>query len=139
MRIAVSEHNQRSAPPPMIHLDTNVLIGLLTGHPVRAQVRQIQLEGGGFACSAVVWTEFLNGPADAPSVRLVESFLEGRILPFEREDAALAARLFNATGRKRGLRFDCMVAASALRRGDSLLTLNREDFDPFAKIGLTLA
>lgn len=123
----------------MIQLDTNVLIGLLTGHPVRAQIRKIQLDGGGFACSAVVWSEFLNGPADEPSIRLVESFLEGRILPFDREDAALAARLFNVTGRKRGLRFDCMVAASALRRGDPLLTLNREDFEPFAKIGLTLA
>lgn len=123
----------------MIHLDTNVLIGLLTGHPIRAQVRRIQVDGGVFACSAVVWTEFLNGPADTPSVRLVESFLEGRILPFEREDAALAARLFNVTGRKRGLRFDCMVAASSLRRGAPLLTLNRDDFEPFAKIGLTLA
>lgn len=138
MRIAVSEHSQRTAPPPRIQLDTNVLIGLLTGHAVRDQVQQIQLEGGGFACSAVVWTEFLNGPADAPSVRLVESFLEGRILPFEREDAALAARLFNVTGRKRGLRFDCMVAASALRQGHPLLTLNHEDFEPFAKLGLNL-
>jgi len=123
----------------MIHLDTNVLIGLLTGHPIRAQVRQIQLDGGVFACSAVVWTEFLNGPADDPSVRLVESFLEGRILPFEREDAALAARLFNITGRKRGLRFDCMVAASALRRGESLMTLNGDDFEPFVGTGLDLA
>ena len=123
----------------MIHLDTNVLIGLLTGHPIRAQVRQIQLDGGVFACSAVVWAEFLNGPADEPSVRLVESFLEGRILPFEREDAALAARLFNITGRKRGLRFDCMVAASALRRGESLLTLNRDDFELFIGTGLNLA
>lgn len=122
----------------MIHLDTNVLIGLLTGHPIRAQVRQIQLDGGVFACSSVVWTEFLNGPADAPSVRLVESFLEGRILPFEREDAALAARLFNVTGRKRGLRFDCMIAAGALHRGCSLLTSNHDDFEPFARIGLHL-
>jgi predicted nucleic acid-binding protein len=123
----------------MIHLDTNVLIGLLTGHPIRAHVRQIQLDGGVFACSAVVWTEFLNGPADEPSVRLVESFLEGRILPFEREDAALAARLFNITGRKRGLRFDCMVAASALRRGESLMTLNRDDFELFVGTGLQFA
>jgi predicted nucleic acid-binding protein len=122
----------------MIHLDTNVLIGLLTGHPIRAQIRQIQLDGGVFACSSVVWTEFLNGPADSPSVRLVESFLEGRILPFEREDAALAARLFNLTGRKRGLRFDCMVAAGALRRGSSLLTLNQVDFESFAPMGLIL-
>ena len=122
----------------MIHLDTNVLIGLLTGHPIRAQVRQIQLDGGVFACTAVVWTEFLNGPADDPSVRLVESFLEGRILPFEREDAALAARLFNITGRKRGLRFDCMVAASALRRGESLMTLNGDDFEGFVHAGLQL-
>lgn len=122
----------------MIHLDTHVLIGMLTGHQIRTQVRQIQLEGGVFACSAVVWTEFLNGPADAPSVRLVESFLEGRILPFEREDAALAARLFNVTGRKRGLRFDCMVAACALRRGDPLLTLNHDDFVPFVALGLKL-
>ena len=92
-----------------------------------------------FACSAVGWTEFLNGPADAPSVHLVDSFLDGRILPFEREDAALAARLFNVTGRKRGLRFDCMVAAGALRRGDRLLTLERAAFEPFANAGLILA
>ncbi len=123
----------------MIQLDTNVLIGILTGHPIVAQVRQLQVEGISFACSAVVWAEFLNGPADERSIHLMDSFLEGRILAFEREDAALAVRLFNVTGRKRGLRFDCMVAASALRRGQSLLTLNRDDFETFVKAGLVLA
>lgn len=123
----------------MIQLDTNVLIGLLTDHPIAAHVRQMQAGGASFACSAVVWTEFLNGPADNRSIHLVGSFLEERILPFERDDASLAARLFNVTGRKRGLRFDCMVAASALRRGESLLTLNRDDFELFVRAGLLLA
>jgi len=122
----------------MIQLDTNVLIGLFTGHPVVAQVRQLQADGASFACSAVVWTEFLNGPADDRSIHLMESFLEGQILPFERDDASLAARLFNVTGPKRGLRFDCMVAATALRRGESLLTLNHADFEPLCKAGLKL-
>lgn len=123
----------------MIQLDTNVLVGLLTGHPVGAQVRRLKEDGASFACSAVVWSEFLNGPADETSVLLVDAFLERQILSFEREDAALAARLFNVTGRKRGLRFDSMVAASALRRGEELLTLNRDDFEPFVKTGLKLA
>lgn len=123
----------------MIQLDTNVLIGLLTGHPVGTQVRALQAEGTSFACSAIVWSEFLNGPADEDSVRLMDAFLKRQILSFEREDAALAARLFNVTGRKRGLRFDCMVAATALRRDETLLTLNRDDFEPFVKAGLKLA
>ena len=123
----------------MIQLDTNVLIGLLTGHPVGAQVRALQAEGTSFACSAIVWSEFLNGPADEDSVRLMDAFLKRQILSFEREDAALAARLFNVTGRKRGLRFDSMVAATALRRDETLLTLNRDDFEPFVKAGLKLA
>ncbi|HQF55071.1 MAG TPA: PIN domain-containing protein [Fibrobacteria bacterium] len=121
-----------------IHLDTNIFIGLILDQPISATVRRLQEDGNRFACSAVVWSELLNGPCSQASILAMRALLEDRIVPFERADAEIAARLFNATGRKRGLRFDSMIAAQALRRGATLLTLNHDDFAPFAPLGLEL-
>jgi len=48
------------------------------------------------------------------------------------------ARLFNAVHRKRGLRADAMIAATAIVSGARLATNNRDDFAPFAAHGLKL-
>ncbi len=47
----------------MIHLDTNLLIDLVTiGSPHIAVIRQWLENGEELAVSAIAWSEFLNGP-----------------------------------------------------------------------------
>ena len=53
-------------------------------------------------------------------------------------DATLSARLFNATGRRRGSMQDCMIAAVAIRSSASLATNNALDFRRFVAHGLTI-
>ena len=62
-----------------------------------------------------------------------------RILPFDDRQAQEAARLYNATGRKRRLRIDAMIAAAATTHRIPLATGNRDDFAEFVPLGLALA
>jgi len=87
--------------------------------------------------SAIGWTEFLCGPADPDHVELAARVVANR-LPFEEDDASLAARLFNETGRRRGSLVDCMIAATAIRGDAALATANPDDFRRFADAGLTI-
>jgi predicted nucleic acid-binding protein len=99
----------------MIHLDTNYLIGLLVkGSPEANHVDVWLTSGKAIAASAIAWTEFLNGPVTPLEVSRAEAVLQSRIIPFGRKEAALAAELFNQTGRRRASRFDCLVGATAI-------------------------
>jgi predicted nucleic acid-binding protein len=69
---------------------------------------------------------------------LVESVIGSRVVPFDRATAAAAADLFNRTGRRRGSRFDCLIAASAILGGAEFATENTGDFAPFVAHGLKL-
>jgi predicted nucleic acid-binding protein len=60
-------------------------------------------------------------------------------VPLGTEQAVEAARLFNATGRRRGSFRDCIVAATAVTWGVPLATCDRADFERFAPHGLELA
>ena len=123
----------------MIHLDTSFLIRAL----VRGSSQDKRLRGwlgGGelIGMSTVAWAEFLCGPIEPQHVRLVARIIQQRV-PFDEEDAALAAQLFNRSGRRRGSLADCMIAATALRREARLATENPSDFQRFEEIGLPLA
>jgi len=124
----------------MIHLDTNYLIGLLVrGSIPAADVDRWLAAGEDLAVSAVAWSEFLNGPVTAVEISRVGAVIQSRVVPFGPAEAALAADLFNKTGRRRGSRFDCLIAATAIAANASLATVNTADFKPFTAHGLKLA
>jgi predicted nucleic acid-binding protein len=124
----------------MIHLDTNYLIGLLVkGSPQALHVDGWLAAGQSLAAGAVAWTEFLNGPVSLLEVSRTEAVLQCRIVPFGRPEAVLAAELFNKTGRRRGSRFDCLIAATAMLAQAEIATVNQSDFNPFTALGLKLA
>jgi len=72
-------------------------------------------------------------------VSRAEAVLGSRIIPFGQAEAVLAADLFNKSGRQRGSRFDCLVAATALLAQAEVATVNQSDFKPFQPHGLKLA
>jgi predicted nucleic acid-binding protein len=83
--------------------------------------------------------EFVTGPVEPELVETVRQIIEDRIVPIGREESELAASLFNAVGRKRALRYDCLIAATAIRAGSRLATANRSDFSLFVPHGLEFA
>ena len=123
----------------MIHLDTNLLIDLVTiGSPHIAVIRQWLEVGEELAVSAIAWSEFLNGPHTKAQKDAVHAILEGRILDFTARDAEQASRLFHYTGRKRGSHADCMIAACAITHQTRVATRNIADFEKFVPHGLML-
>jgi predicted nucleic acid-binding protein len=87
--------------------------------------------------SALAWGELMCGPL----LPVEESFVRaavGVVVPVDAEDAELAARLFNATGRRRGAFADCVIAAAAIRRDAPLATTNADDFDRMRSLGLNV-
>lgn len=122
----------------MIHLDTNFLIrGLVRGSEQDAQLRLWLRTGEPLSISAVAWAEFLCGPV-APRVLELAARIVPERISFTADDAAVAAQLFNDSGRRRGTLVDCMIAATAIRVRAALATSNPRDFRPFAGAGLTL-
>ncbi|MCJ7627606.1 MAG: PIN domain-containing protein [Longimicrobiales bacterium] len=120
----------------MIHLDTSYLIRALV--PASAEddkLRSWLRRGESFGASTMVWGEFLCGPVDgageALALRLVRT-----LIPVGTEEAREAARLFNASGRRRGSFQDCLVAATAIVGEVPLATANTVDFRRFLALGL---
>jgi predicted nucleic acid-binding protein len=124
----------------MIHLDTNYLMGLLVkGSPQALEADGWLASGESLAASAIVWTEFLNGPVTPSEVSSAEAVLQSQIIPFGQAEAKMSAELFNKTGRRRGSRFDCLIAATAAIAQAQIATVNQADFKAFVPHGLKLA
>jgi len=120
----------------VIQLDTSFLIrALVAGTPEDGLLRRWLRDRTPLAVSAVVWTEFLCGPLREREIQLAAR-VAGAVLPYGADEAAVAADLFNRTGRRRGSLTDCMVAAAALCRDASLATSNPADFRRFEARGL---
>ncbi len=123
----------------MIHLDTSFLVlALSRGTPADHKLRGWLAGNEAIGISAVGWAEFLCGPLTPAAAELARR-LVGDPVAFTGADAAVAARLFNASGRRRGSLGDCMIAATAIEAGASLATANPRDFTRFAGAGLTVA
>jgi predicted nucleic acid-binding protein len=122
----------------VIHLDTNFLIGaLLPASAPQTAIDRWMTSGENIGVSAVAWAEFLCGPLLPPQSALAGGWISA-FEPLLPEDAKMAAELFNLAGRRRGTLADCMIAATAIRTGASLATLNDADFRPFMSAGLVL-
>lgn len=124
----------------MIHLDTNVLIGLAAADSAILRTVGKWLEADEkLAVSSVAWFEFLCGPLERDAMELIEQVIAGRIVAFNEEQGERAADLFNSAGRQRASRWDSMIAAAAIESRAQLATRNRADFARFKPYGLELA
>ena len=123
----------------MIHLDTSFLIrALVAGSAQDQELRSWISDGEVLGMSAVAWAEFLCGPLRSSALELAADLI-GPPTEFTPGEAALAARLFNDSGRRRGALLDCMIAATALGEGAQIATVNVKDFRRFEPFGLRLA
>jgi predicted nucleic acid-binding protein len=122
----------------MICLDTNYLIrGLVNESAEEAALLAWARDGVPLIAPAVVWYEFVCGPVTPSQIATMRAFLS-EIVSFQERQAEEAARLFNAVGRKRSLRIDATIAASAIVAGAVLATDNQTDFELFVPWGLKL-
>jgi predicted nucleic acid-binding protein len=123
---------------PVICLDTNYLIrGLIAGSREASALTAWVRDGETLVAPSIVWYEFLCGPVTPMQVCTMRAFLRD-VVAFDDAQALTAAELFNATGRKRALRVDAMIAATAMVLDATLATSNHEDFAEFAPSGLRL-
>ena len=123
----------------MIHLDTNLMIDLVTtGSPHIAMIRKWLEQGEDLGCSAIAWSEFCNGPHSKEQKDAVYHVLDRQVIDFSCEMAEQASRLFHYTGRRRGSHSDCMIAATAIVHRVKIATRNIADFERFVPHGLQL-
>ena len=123
----------------MIHFDTNFLINaVVAGSAAHEKIRGWTQANEDCNASSIAWAEFLCGPLDATAETIARQIFP-QPEPFLPDDAVLAARLFNQTGRRSRSLADCMIAAVAIRCRARLATSNTADFQPFLPHGLLLA
>ncbi len=123
-------------PPTTRSLDTNIVIQALNARPRSILERLAQFNPEAVVLSAVVVHELRYGadrsarPAENHA-RLGRVLLDFRIIPFDPDDAAAAARVragLAARGTPIGP-FDVLIAGQALARDLILVTNNRREFD----------
>ncbi|MFK7966689.1 MAG: type II toxin-antitoxin system VapC family toxin [Burkholderiaceae bacterium] len=112
----------------VIHLDTNYLIrALISGSDEDQQLRRWLADDEVIGISLVAWAEFLCGPLEPDDASLAAAIV-GEALPVTSKHAALAASIFNETGRRRGSFVDCLIASVAIDEHARLATGNTKDF-----------
>ena len=121
-----------------VHLDANFLVEVAAGGSSSVRKFESWLRAKVMVeVSAIAWSEFLCGPLtkrEMEDARAIVPVVE----PFTAKDAAIAAAIFNQTGRRSRSHVDCMIAAHAIGRSAAFATLNLQDFRPFARFGLKL-
>jgi predicted nucleic acid-binding protein len=123
----------------VLHLDTNVLIfAMQPEHPAHQHIAKAVKDGSHLATSSMAWAEFCCGPVTSEAVQAWQTLLAGRILAVDQAIAALAADLFNKTGRRSRSLPDCLIAATAIHHKAPLVTLNHQDFALLVPFGLDL-
>lgn len=125
----------------MIHLDTNFLVCATThadSHESE-RVKEWLRSGEVLGMSSVAWAEYLcSGSKADEDISFANQIVTHRV-DFTEEMAALSAKLFNDSGRRRGMLTDCMIAATAITKHARIATANLKDFRKFERFGLVLA
>ena len=125
----------------MIHLDASFLVyaTICPGSPESNLTLEWLRSGEILGMSAIAWAEYQCGkPPSNQDLQLARRIV-ARQIDFTEEMAALTARLFNETGRRRRMFTDCMIAATAIAEQASIATANLKDFRKFERFGLILA
>jgi predicted nucleic acid-binding protein len=121
----------------VIHLDANYLIrGNQNGTREDADLIRWLAADEILAASSIAWMEFVSGPVSDAVIESIRHAIGDRIVAFTEAEAELAAQLFNVTGRRRSMRYDCMIAAASINAGAELATANQVDFSQFVPHGL---
>ena len=123
----------------MLHLDTSVLVGALSGQRAAANsLRTWFNEGERVFISAPVLYEWLRGPRKPEELQEQEELLPTALaVPFGPAEAAVAADLYGKLKRPRGREIDIAIAACAIRAEATLWTLNPDDFRDIPGLMLT--
>jgi tRNA(fMet)-specific endonuclease VapC len=119
-------------------LDTNIVIGIINGSATAVEARFRATVGHSLLMlPAVALFELRYGYAKSDRRARMEALLEAflspgiEVLPFDRDDAAEAGDIraaLEAQGNPIGP-YDILIAAQARRRGASLVTRNRREFE----------
>ncbi len=122
-----------------IHLDTSFLIRALdpTSHE-SARLLAWLAAGHPLTASALAWGEFMCGPVGTDEAEVARRLVR-RLVPIGVSEAEEAARMFNASGRRRGSFGDRLIAATAYLESAPLATSDDRDFERFVALGLQLA
>jgi predicted nucleic acid-binding protein len=114
----------------MIHLDTSVLIGALSGSGrLASALRGLIEQGERIGVSTLVLYEWRRGPRRPEELRAQEALFPSEDAdPFGPREAALAADVYRRVSRPRGREIDLAIAACAIARDATFWTLNPADF-----------
>jgi predicted nucleic acid-binding protein len=119
-------------------LDTSLLIDSLAGPKHSGPVlRRVLEQGELLAISTIVVYEWLRGPRTLDEIADQEFFFPaGSAIPFETQDARIAAEIYRSLPRARSREFDIAIAAIAIRHKALLWTLNPQDFKDIPRLRL---
>ena len=111
-------------------LDTAIFIDYLRGHePAAAAVVRARAESGVWM-HTVVAAELIAGARNKPELRRVTALMSGcRLLLPDESDLRRALRLLERHALPDGLDWcDCLIAATAMRLGETVVTPNLKHF-----------
>lgn len=122
----------------MIHLDTSILVDVLTGQRRSAPALKAAIaRGDRMVVSTLVLYEWRRGPRIRSETEAQEALWPSAdSVPFDAAASLLASALYSKIARPRGREIDLAIAACALAQDAALWTLNRSDFSDIPGLSL---